>query len=81
MGNLLYIVAVAICPMDFAFECNRAMAPDFHTFWHYRPNLEECQSFGVAMLEALDFDAATQQARIYCVRAEGFSAAATFEVP
>lgn len=80
MSNLLYIVAVAICPLDYAFECNRTMAPDFHTFWFYRPNLEECQKYGREMLEMMGFDAFTHQARVYCVRAETFQDAESFDV-
>jgi hypothetical protein len=77
----LYIVAVAICPTDYAFDCNRNLAPEFHPFWVYRPNLEECQRFGSEMLASLDFDSEAQQARIYCVRAEVFQDAQSFVYP
>lgn len=78
---MLYIVAIALCPIDYAYECNRTMSPDFRTFWFYRPNLEACERYGRQMLEQLDFDAATHQARIYCVRAETFDNAESFDVP
>ena len=76
----LYIVAVAVCPADYAFECNRTMAPEFHTAWVYRPNLEACQAYGLSILEGAEFDDVEQQARIYCVLAETFSDAVHFNV-
>ena len=78
---MLFIVAIAICPIDYGFDCNRTTAPDFQTFWHYRPNLEECQRFAHKMLEVSGFSDETHQARIYCVRAETWRDATTFSAP
>ena len=73
-GSLLYIVAVAVCnpsiPVD---KCSWMYADDLKRYWIYRPTYELCVEFGKEMMRVERLLRSGDYARIYCLRAEGFS--------
>ena len=75
-SNLLYIVAVAICNSSIPVEkCSWIYADDMKRYWIYRPTYELCVEFGKQMIESEGLLKNDDYARIYCLRAEGFSQA------